>query len=140
MGTTNIVGIMHSLLAAIPSPCCFRGLVVVWRRWVAWLALSVLLFNLAAPLQAPAPVVDDLLHAVCTVGGMVRGDDGGAAPGADVRSCAFCLPLLHGGPAPLLAGLVLPMRVAAGTVSLPPITKLSSRPAPSPLAPRAPPR
>lgn len=116
-----------------------RGVAAI-RRWGAWLVLAALLLNLMAPLRTPVPVLDDLLHAVCTANGMVQnppdGQDGtpGAAP------CVFCLPLLHGGPVPVTAGLTLPVILTAAVALLPAILVFSPRPAPGPASPRAPPR
>lgn len=110
------------------------------HRWSAWLILVVLLLNLMAPLRAPVPVLDDLLHAVCTANGMVQDPPDGqdATPGA--APCVFCLPLLHGGPVPVTAGLALPVVLTAAVALLPAAIPFSPRPAPGPAAPRAPPR
>lgn len=110
------------------------------RRCGAWLVLVALLLNLMAPLRAPVPVLDDLLHAVCTANGMVQDPPDGqdATPGG--APCVFCLPLLHGGPVPVTAGLALPMILTAAVALLPAAIPFSPRPAPGPAAPRAPPR
>lgn len=113
---------------------------MILRRWGAWLVLFALLLNLMAPLRAPAPVLDDLLHAVCTVGGMVQEPQDGQGSVPDAPACVFCLPLLHGGPVPVAAGLAVPVVLAVVASLLPAAIPFSPRPAPGPAAPRAPPR
>jgi hypothetical protein len=110
------------------------------RRWGAWLVLAALLINLMAPLRAPVPVLDDLLHAVCTANGMVQDPPDGQDTAPGTAPCVFCLPLLHGGPVPVAAGLAAPVVLAAVVSLLPAALVFSPRPAPGPAAPRAPPR
>ena len=73
------------------------------RHWqqTSWLAIFLLVMNVAAGLTLPTPAHGDD-GALCTQLGIVSpvaGDDGFAHNGqpAKTQICSFCMPLLHGG-------------------------------------------
>ncbi|TAN55574.1 MAG: DUF2946 domain-containing protein [Magnetospirillum sp.] len=125
-----------------PAPAGFR-------RFVSWLGVFLVLFNLIASGLLPAaasPLAGERI-VVCTAQGMVvLGADGqpsatdeGAERHADL--CAFCLPLMHasGAPQPVLLGLdALPAR-AIGSFAAPVSAPLPPARPEGISSPRAPP-
>ncbi|HTH18377.1 MAG TPA: DUF2946 family protein [Magnetospirillum sp.] len=75
----------------------------VRRKFVSWLGLVLLLFNVVAggalPAQTATADADDHLI-ICTAGGLAAVDRNGTPVSADHTSengfCASCLPLCHG--------------------------------------------